>query len=616
VSRAAKAVRSTGSLAQTLRLPNEPPQPDERFTTISLPLLFSAALSDTLPASARRATCGGFVARIVQPASPQESVVSMAASVTTGKWDGANGRGADAPGKAQIRQRILVVDDDAGSRTALETLLLVDGFETSRAADGEAALADAARELPDLVLTDLQMPLMDGVQLCQRLHEIDRDLPVIIMTAHSDMQSVIDSLRAGAEDYLLKPVLADAVLWCVKRALGRRAAAREHELLRRTLNERLVLSSIREQEHADAEALQRAQLNALLENLSEGVAIAEPDGRIVMINAAARAMLGFWNEAPSIRALHALEARDLEGRILEARERPLLRALLGGQFTDYEILRVRPDGERRRIVSTGTSVKDADGKVALAIVVFRDVTELRRLELQRDEHLALISHDLRNPLSTVLMALSMLGSAEQHRSAEQPDSQQFPLSRRVKLVERAERNARRMGAMLDELTDAMKLAARGVELCREPCDLRALVAGVIDSLDDARAQRISIETDPASTYRVLGDASRLERVVANLLTNALKYSADDAPVIARLANEGGSVAIDVVDRGIGIAPESVQLLFGRYYRTTAGKAQASGLGLGLYISRLIVEAHGGKVAVSSEVDKGSTFRVTLPSHTS
>lgn len=535
--------------------------------------------------------------------------MSISASVTTGRTEAASGRGADTLDPARARQRILVVDDDMGSRTALDALLRLDGFETSHAADGEAALADATLQLPDLVLTDLQMPRMDGVKLCQCLHEIDRDLPVIIMTAHSDMQSVIDSLRAGAEDYLIKPVLADAVLWCVKRALGRRAAKREHALLRRSLNEQLILTVIREQEHADAEALQRAQLNTLLQNLSEGVAIAEPSGRIVMINAAARAMLGFWDEAPSIPALHALDARDLNGQRLEAARRPLLRALLGDSFSDYEVLRVRPDGEQRWIVSTGTNVKGADGKIALAIVVFRDVTELRRLELQRDEHLALISHDLRNPLSTVLMALSLLGSAEQQRS------QDFPHSKRVKLLEQAERNARRMGTMLDELTDAMKLASRGVELCCAPCDLRELIAGVVDSLDDARAQRISIETDAASCYVVLGDASRLERVVANLLTNALKYSADDCPVIVRLAHEGGSVAIAVVDRGIGIAPESVQLLFGRYYRTTAGKAQASGLGLGLYISRLIVEAHGGKVAVSSEVDQGSTFRVTLPSHT-
>lgn len=512
---------------------------------------------------------------------------------------------------ARTRARILVVDDDGGSRGALDALLSADGFVTSTAADGEAALAEARRGLPDIVLTDLQMPLMDGVELCRRLHEIDPDLPVIIMTAHTDMQSVIESLRAGAEDYLIKPLLSEAVLWCVQRALARRAARLEQERLLRALNERLLLSSIREQEHAEAEALHAAQLNALLANLSEGVVIADPSGRIIMVNDAARAILGLWDHAPSLDALHALGALALDGRSLSHEERPLARALSGEQFMDYEVLRIRPDGERRRVVSMGTSVKDGEGNVTLAIVVFRDVTELRRLELQRDEHLALISHDLRNPLGTVLMAFSLLkDSAEK----EKEGGPRLPLSLAVNLVDRAARNARRMSGMLEELTEAKNLESQGVGLSHEPCDLRELVTNAVDSLDDARARRITIEAEEAPPYVVLGDASRLERVVTNLLTNALKYSADDARVIARLGREGSSVAFDVIDRGIGIAPESVKLLFERYYRTSAGKSHASGLGLGLYITRLIVEAHGGKVTVASNPDRGSTFRVRLPSH--
>jgi signal transduction histidine kinase len=188
------------------------------------------------------------------------------------------------------------------------------------------------------------------------------------------------------------------------------------------------------------------------------------------------------------------------------------------------------------------------------------------------------------------------------------------LTEDVGLAERAERNAMQMKAMLDELTEATSLESRGVALRRAACDLRGLVAGVVDRMDDARARRITFEIDDASPHVVLADASRLQRVVANLLTNALKYSAEDAPVNARLARRGNAVEIDVVDRGIGIAPESVKMLFDRYYRTTAGKARASGLGLGLYIARLIVEAHGGRIEVSSEVGEGSTFKVILPSH--
>ncbi|MGA3121027.1 MAG: ATP-binding protein [Polyangiaceae bacterium] len=109
-------------------------------------------------------------------------------------------------------------------------------------------------------------------------------------------------------------------------------------------------------------------------------------------------------------------------------------------------------------------------------------------------------------------------------------------------------------------------------------------------MDDERGRRITVETDDGASYWVFADASRLERVVANLITNALKYSAEDTPVNVRISRQGPNNMLEVSDRGIGIAPESVTMLFERYYRTPAGKTRASGLGLGLYIARLIVEA--------------------------
>ncbi len=503
-----------------------------------------------------------------------------------------------------MHARILVVDDDESARAALEKLLHADGFVTSTAPDGEAALAEARRVLPDLVLTDLHMPRMNGVELCERVHEIDRDIPVIVMTALADMASTIDSLRAGAEDYLIKPLQYEAVLWCVERAIARRTAKREQEEIDRALNERLVLSSIREREHAEAEAKQRAQLNALLGNLSEGVVIADASGRVLMINDAARATLGVGDQdVPYAHTLHSQETLDLEGRPLHDEQRPLHRALRGEQFVDYEVLQTRPNGERRRIISMGTSVSEANGTLALAIVVFRDVTELRRLEQHREEYLALISHDLRNPLSTILMSSALL-----MRSLEEKG-----LTGERILAERSARNGKRMSAMIEELTEATTLESQGVTSRRGACDLRGVVAGVLERMDDVSARRIAIEVDGAAQYSVLADVSRIDRVIANLLTNALKYSAEDTPVTVRLARKGPDVELEVSDRGIGIAPESIKMLFERYYRTKAGQERASGLGLGLYITRMIVEAHGGRVDLSSEVGKGSTFRISLPS---
>lgn len=512
--------------------------------------------------------------------------------------DRTGGRGGTA-----THARVLLVDDEEDAREGLATLLREDGFAVSTASDGEAALAQATHALPDVVLTDLQMQPMDGVELCRRLHQIDQDLPVIVMTGFSDERSTIESLRVGAEHYLIKPLQYEAVLWCVERAIARRATKLEQEALHRALNERLVLSSIREQEHAEGEAQQRAQLNTLLENLKEGVLIANPSGRVLMTNDAARDILGFGDEDLStVAALDSPEAHDLDGTPLGREAHPLMRALRGEQFMDYEVLRVRPNGERRRVVSTGTSVRDDSGNIALAIVVFRDVTELRRLEQQRDEYVALISHDLRGPLGAILMFVDAMKRSMQQNGLA------------VSLAERTERNVMRMKAMLDELTEATTLESHGVALKRVACDLRDLVAGVVDGMGDAGARRITIDADDASSYVVLGDPSRLERVVGNLLTNALKYSAEDAPVSARLAREGSEIELQVIDRGIGIAPESVKMLFDRYHRTKAGKGRAAGLGLGLYIARLIVEAHGGRIDVSSEVGHGSTFRLVLPSH--
>src|SRR5436309_3508719 len=107
--------------------------------------------------------------------------------------------------KKATRGRVLVVDDDRGALMALEMLLRADGFSTRTASDGERALVEVRRARTDVVLTDLQMEPMHGVELCKQLRAIDRELPVIVMTGHSDMQSVLESLRVGAEDYLVKP---------------------------------------------------------------------------------------------------------------------------------------------------------------------------------------------------------------------------------------------------------------------------------------------------------------------------------------------------------------------------------------------------------------------------
>src|SRR5258708_15121345 len=151
------------------------------------------------------------------------------------------------------------------------------------------------------------------------------------------------------------------------------------------------------------------EFDALLESPCEGVIIAKANGQLAMMNEAARNILGIDGFPIScVDELNRLDVHRLDGSQQPADERPLARALCGQGFTECEVLHIRPDGEARRVVSCGTSVKNEGGGVVLAIVVFRDVTELRRLERQRAEYTALISHGLPGPLNTILMTATML----------------------------------------------------------------------------------------------------------------------------------------------------------------------------------------------------------------
>lgn len=523
--------------------------------------------------------------------------------------------------------RVLVVDDDDGERDGLAKLLRTDGFIVDQAADGAAALRAVSRCLPDVVMTDLNMPAMGGVDLCEHLHELDVDLPVVLFTGLGNIDAVVRGMRAGAVDFLTKPLQPEAVVSSVLAAVGRRAsnvakrtarasAAAAQVLVHRgqpariandlrDADERLVVSSL-QHERAEVEARRRARLDALLENLGEGVVIADARGQIRMLNGAACSILGIAGRPfTRVDQFASFELRTREGVAVSDRDRPLACALRGEHFEDRELLFVRPDGEQRRVLASGTHVKDDQGQVEQAILVFRDITDLRRLELQREDYATLISHDLRNPLNSILLLAATIRSGI---------AQNVPVERTAELAERIERNVIRMSAMVEEILEASQFEAGAIVLRREFCDVKKLVTGIVARLEDARARRIVIEADDAPCT-VMADVPRLDRAITNLLVNAFKYSPDDAIVTVALERKGPDVLIHVVDRGIGLEREELARLFDRYYRAPGGKP-IEGVGLGLYITRLLVEAHGGRVAVESAPGKGSSFTLVLPSHSS
>ncbi|MHB0935889.1 MAG: sensor histidine kinase [Armatimonadota bacterium] len=225
---------------------------------------------------------------------------------------------------------------------------------------------------------------------------------------------------------------------------------------------------------------------------------------------------------------------------------------------------------------------------------------LRRSQEEREELMRTISHDLRAPLTIIRGHAEVIPELLQAEPAAAQES-----------LAAIERSVDAMNAMIQDLVDAARLEGGQITLELAPIRPAEYLPDLLQRLSTlVETGRIMLQLDPGLPP-VLADRNRLDRIMLNLLTNALKYSPPDSPIEIRASREGAQVAFSVVDRGQGIDPDDVPHIFDRFYRPKAGR-KAESVGLGLYITRGLVEAHGGRIEVTSAPGKGSTFTFTLP----
>ena len=251
----------------------------------------------------------------------------------------------------------------------------------------------------------------------------------------------------------------------------------------RETNQRLLLAGLRAEEQFEEAAGEVAHLNALLDSLHEAVTVANTAGRILLMNPAATTLWGLDGRSLSDAAqlIRELDLRVSTAHRCPIDQRPLARAVRGERFSDVELLLVRPDGTRLRLLASGSAIRD-DGRVLLAIVVHRDVTALRLLEQTKEEYLALISHDLRAPLTAVQAEAQLL----QRQFIREGNADSPHVKRTLAIVA----NARRMNAMIQELLESSRLESGTMQLRSRPLDLVQLVSDIVDRI---RSQRVRLE---------------------------------------------------------------------------------------------------------------------------
>ncbi|HYO49602.1 MAG TPA: ATP-binding protein [Chloroflexia bacterium] len=352
-----------------------------------------------------------------------------------------------------------------------------------------------------------------------------------------------------------------------------------------------------------------AELEIVLSSMSNGLVLCDGTGRIVRANDAAGRMLGLpLDEIVGHSVLDAKWNRMPDGN--NAKEGPLARSILYGDECANCPIAIERNGETRILSVTASPFRKGDSERDGTVVVIRDVTEERQAEQMKEEFLSLLSHELRAPLTVISGYAQML---TRRLSRQQ-------LTQEVGYAELIREHAGRMEAMVGDLVESGRLEAGIQAISKGPVDMRALVEEVVDRMAGEQREApgkhtLTLSIDP-DLPQVNADAHRIDQVLTNLLANAIKYSpgGGEIEVEAHTLDHKGEVQVQVRDRGVGVPESDRKRIFEHAYRGENGKlVNTQGLGLGLYICKLVVEAHGGHIGVKDNpTHEGSTFWFTLP----
>ena len=354
-----------------------------------------------------------------------------------------------------------------------------------------------------------------------------------------------------------------------------------------------------------AEEEQR-RLQVVIDNLPEGVCIAY-SGKIrrVIANRKAGELLG-----PPDCLLNGGDPADgcvlltAAGQPFPASQLPLACSLRGEVCAGVQVGVRRADRTVATLLVNSAPLRDGDGTLVGAVAAFQDISDIKEVERMKDEFLAVASHELRTPITSIKGYAQMLA----RRLARRPDREEEDLRALHVII----RQIDRLILLVSQLLDVSRLQTGGFHLVAAPFDLAALALDVVERMR-VTTDRHELRLEVGGPLPVVGDGSRIEQVLLNLIANAIRYSPEGGHIQLRVAAENGQAVVVVRDHGVGIPKEKLGRVFERFYQAHADALHNyGGMGLGLYVSNEIVTRHGGKIWVESKEGEGSTFYFSIP----
>jgi len=502
---------------------------------------------------------------------------------------------------------IMIVDDEKGIRDASARILSKMGFcvitmpngdnalkylsgETASPAEAASMKGEMASEKKiGIVLLDLKMPGIDGLEALKRIKKIRPEIIVIVITGYATVETAIDAMKKGAYDFITKPFEPDQLRIVVNRASEKILLTQEAQMLE--LERRRTLSDL------DAH---KSRMLTIVQSLPNGLVVTNTLGRVVLMNPAARTRLEL---SDSIKTGELIQEYIKDEELCA-----LIKDISRGAHIDFDDI---PDYElvisdKKYLLAKGKPVLGERGECMGSVITLVDISPMRVMENLKSEFIAKVSHELRSPLSTIHEQLaSVLDQSHENSSSEDH-----------RLLSRAREKTKGLISLIGDLLDISRIEEGIICHNKKAVAVDALLKDIVDFLTAQAApkkQTLTLSIAPGPIPMLTADPIALESIFGNLITNAIHYTPKEGRIDVAMDMAGINIRVTISDNGFGMESRRLDKIFEKFYRIKDENTRhITGTGLGLPIVKSLIDSMGGLIEVESSPGQGSVFKVLLP----